>query len=248
MRVRLLVAYDGSCFSGFARNDGVVTVAGTLEEHLGDVLGAPVTITCAGRTDKGVHANGQVVSFDAPDGADPARLQRSLNARAAGRVVVREATTVDDDFDARFSARWRRYRYTVVNRPIPDLALFHRSWHVDDELSLAAMRQACLPIIGTHDFACFCRRPKRADGTEASLVRNVLAADWTGHAGDILCFEIRATAFCHQMVRSIVGTLVDVGRGRLTAAAVTGIIAGGDRRNAGQIAPPQGLCLEEVGY
>ena len=248
MRVRLLVAYDGSCFSGFARNQGVITVAETLEEYIGAICRAPVTVTGAGRTDKGVHASGQVVSFDAPDDLDLERLQRSLNSRGAGRLVVREVVEADPSFDARFSAIWRRYRYTIVNSAFPDVVGRHTSWHVHEPLSVEAMEQACAPLVGLHDFACFCRRPKRDDGIEVSLVRTVKSAGWKRGAGDELIFEITASAFCQQMVRSIVGTLVDVGRGQLTAAAMVEILRRGDRQRAGQVAPPWGLSLYEVGY
>jgi tRNA pseudouridine38-40 synthase len=248
MKVRLLVSYDGSCFSGFARNQGVVTVAETLEEYIGAICRTPVTITGAGRTDKGVHAYGQVVSFDGPDDLDLARLQRSLNSRGAGRLVVREVVEEASSFDARFSATWRRYRYTIINSAFPDVASRHTSWHVHEPLSVEAMEQACAPLVGLHDFACFCRRPKRDDGIEVSLVRSVTAAGWKRGAGHELIFEITASAFCQQMVRSIVGTLVDVGRGQLTAASMVEILRRGDRQRAGQVAPPWGLSLYEVGY
>ena len=248
MRVRLLVAYDGAAFSGFARNLDVVTVAETLESMIGSICGVPVIMTGAGRTDKGVHAYGQVVTFDAPDTLDLGVVQRSVTQRTGGDVVIREATVVEPTFDARFSARWRRYRYTVVNRALPEISMRRTAWHVAEPLSLAAMRQGAIPVVGLHDFSSFCRRPKRDDGVEVPLVRNVLAADWDEIDRGILRFEITASAFCHQMVRSIVGTLVDVGRGHLTAGSIAAIIASRDRQRAGQLAPAHGLSLHEVGY
>jgi tRNA pseudouridine38-40 synthase len=251
VRVRLLVAYDGGPFHGFARNEGVLTVAGVLEDGLSRVLGEPVEITCAGRTDRGVHAWGQVVTFDAPVAdLDLARLQKSLNGLGGGAVVVRSAAITDDDFDARFSARWRRYRYTVLNRDVPDPFEGHLSWRVPGDLDLDAMRRACTALVGEHDFGAFCRRPKPSPGaTEVpSLVRRVLEADWTRVDDDRLRFEIRANSFCHQMVRSLVGALVAVGKGRIASADIADILESRDRGRCPDVAPPQGLCLWEVGY
>jgi tRNA pseudouridine38-40 synthase len=161
-------------------------------------------------------------------------------------IAVRAAEVAAPGFDARFSARARRYRYLVLNRPTPDPFLAATAWHVEVPLDIARMRLACDPLIGEHDFSSFCRRPK-GDG-EVSLVRRVLDARWTDDGDGLLRFDIEATAFCHQMVRSIVGTLVDVGRGRLRAGQVKGILAARDRAAAGEPAPPHGLCLVEVVY
>lgn len=252
-RVRLTVAYDGSPFHGFAPNAGVRTVAGTLSEALARQLGHPVELTCAGRTDKGVHAAGQVVTFDAAADRvatedDLAAVARAVNRMCGPEVAVRAPTLVDADFDARFSARSRRYRYRVWNHPEPDPFSARVAWHVDRPLSLPALRLACDPLIGEHDFATFCRRPKRADGEEASLVRRVTEAAWHDDGGGRLRFEIEATAFCHQMVRSIVGTLVAVGLGRMSAGEVGPALRARDRSRAGDLAPPHGLTLWAVRY
>jgi len=248
MKVRLLVAYDGAAFSGFARNDGIVSVAETLETMIGAICGEPIVVTGAGRTDKGVHARGQVVSFDAPDTLDPAVVQRSITKRTGGSIVIHEAARVDADFDARFSARWRRYRYTIVNRTMPEVDLRHVAWHVSEPLSMEALLEATPHFLGSHDFSAFCRRPKGTAPGQVSMVRKVLSADWSEIDDDILRFEITASAFCHQMVRSIVGTLVDVGRGHLAADSIPSILEGRDRSRAGNLAPPHGLSLHEVGY
>jgi tRNA pseudouridine38-40 synthase len=250
VRACLVVAYDGSGFHGFAAQPGVRTVGGTLGGALEKILRRPIELTCAGRTDTGVHAWGQVVTFDAPaDRFDPVTLQRSLNRLCAPAIVVREASVASSpDFDARFSATARTYRYSIVNRPVPDPFLTHLAWHVDDPLDLGLLRLACDPLVGEHDFSAFCRRPKRRDGAEASMNRHVRAASWSDLGNGLLRFEITANAFCHQMVRAVVGTLVDVGLGRLHAGDLLGILAGGDRSAAGPLAPPQGLCLWEVSY
>ncbi len=249
VRVRLVVAYDGAGFSGFALNRDVRTVAGVLASALETVLRAPVVLTCAGRTDAGVHAWGQVVSFDAPAEADLAGLARRVNALLAPEVVVREAAVADDGFDARRRATSRRYRYLVLNRPVPDPFLAATTWHVPEPLDLAAMRRACEPLLGEHDFSAFCRRPKvPGDRPAPSLVRRVTDAGWHPAGDDVLRFEIEASSFCHQMVRSIVGLLVAVGRGRRAAGAVPAIIESRDRAAVPDLAPAQGLTLWEVGY
>ena len=255
-RVRLTVAYDGAAFHGFATNVGVATVQGTLERSLTRVLRRPeVPITGAGRTDTGVHAWGQVVTFDAPVGTDLERLQRSVNGMCAPSIVVREAAWAADDFDARFSAQWRHYRYHVLNTRWPSPFLTATAWHVSDPLDLAALRLACDPFVGEHDFSSFCRKPKpmlRPEGAEPfpepSMVRRVLRAEWHDAGDGLLRFEIRANAFCHNMVRSIVGTIVDVGLGRKHAGEVLAILRAKNRAGAGAVAPPQGLTLWEVGY
>lgn len=253
-RLRLTVAYDGSAFHGFAANAGVRTVAGLLTEALERWMGHPVEITCAGRTDRGVHARGQVVTLDVAaervdTDEDLAAVVRSVNKMCGPEVAVRDPALVDDAFDARFSAIARRYRYRIWNRPEPDPFSARTAWHVPRPLSVPALHLACDPLLGEHDFASFCRRPKRApDEPEASLVRRVTDARWDIGADGDLVFEIEAGAFCHQMVRSIVGTLVAVGLGRMTAGDVRGVIAARDRSRAGDLAPPHGLTLVTVHY
>jgi tRNA pseudouridine38-40 synthase len=256
-RVRLVVAYDGAPFHGFAPNPGVPTVLGALTQAVAKVVREPVKLTGAGRTDAGVHAWGQVVSGHLPGGTDLDDLVRRLNKLCAPSLAVRHAEWTTEEFDARFSARWREYRYHVWNAPTPNPLLTGRAWFVPQPLAVWAMEAACDPLIGEHDFTSFCRRPKlEAEEPAPSMVRRVLAARWTdvdewrdaSPAGTLLRFEIRATAFCHQMVRSIVGTLVDVGLGKASPGDVRGILVARDREAAGQIAPPHGLVLWEVGY
>ena len=247
VRVRLLVAYDGAAFHGFAPQTGLPTVAGTLAAVIERVVRHPVELTCAGRTDAGVHAWGQVVTFDADaERFDADRLQHAVNRLCGPSIVVRDAAVAPDDFDARFSARGRRYRYTILNRIVPDPFLAATSWHVPQPLDLDRLRLACDPLIGEHDFTAFCRKPKVEP--EPSLTRRVLDARWEIDDGDVLRFWIEANAFCHQMVRSIVGTLVDVGLGRRTAADVASALRARSRDAAGPVAPPHGLVLWEVRY
>ena len=253
-RVKLTVAYDGASFHGFAENDGVRTVMGALRDAVEKVVRGHVDLVGAGRTDAGVHGWGQVVSGDLPDDTDLEALVRRVNRMCSPAVVARAAEwAAAPDFSARFSATWRHYRYDVWNAPQPNPFLASTSWHVVHPLSLPTLRLACDPLIGEHDFSSFCRRPKPVEGhADASMARRVMVARWSevgsDHGAGLLRFEIRANAFCHQMVRSIVGTMVDAGSGRLHAGDIRGILLARDRRAAGQVAPPHGLCLWEVGY
>ncbi len=280
VRWRLRVAYDGSGFHGFAAQEGLATVAGTLAAALSRVARTPVTLTCAGRTDSGVHALDQMVHFDLPAdrsaALEPGALVRSCNSQTGPSIVVRSAEIAPRGFDARHSAIARRYRYLVVNAPVADPLLAGLTWHVGEPLELRSMAAAADALLGEHDFRAFCRR---VPGTSADvpIPRRVLDARWTrldgrpagartagtsGLAdhdsstgaslapvvGDLLAFEVEANAFCHQMVRSLVGTLVDVGRGRRRPADILDILRSADRARAGQPAPPQGLTLMAVRY
>lgn len=249
-RYRMVVAYDGSPFRGFAPNAGVRTVGGELCVALEKVIGGSVDLAVAGRTDAGVHARGQVVSFDARRGViDPVRLRRSLNSLLAPYIVVREVGEAPEDFHARFSARWRRYRYRLLTTEVPDPFLASTTWWMPAALDHHRMADGARMLVGTHDFTSFCRVPR--DRPDASMVRTVTDARWSQEPGDdgrVLTFEITATAFCHQMVRSIVGTLVDIGRGRRAVETIPDALAAADRSVAGQLAPPCGLILWEVGY
>jgi tRNA pseudouridine38-40 synthase len=161
-------------------------------------------------------------------------------------VVVRDAAIVDSDFDARRSAKGRRYRYTVLNTPVLDPFLAKTAWHVDTPLDVRAMQLACDPLIGEHDFQSFCRQP--SGNPPGPLVRRMVNAGWVDLEDGRLRFDVEANAFCHQMVRSLVGTLVEVGVGKRKAGEIAGIIRSASRSAAGQLAPPHGLCLWEVLY
>lgn len=250
---RIDLAYDGSGFHGYARNADVRSVQEELERALETAFGSPVETQVAGRTDAGVHARGQVVTFDAMPDLNVETLLRSLDAMLGAEVVVRAVTRVPEDFDARFSALSRTYRYLVDDAPAPDPLLRHFVWHVDWALDEAVMARAASAFIGEHDFASFCRA---ADGR--TTIRKVTACSWRRetegtwsgagpHAG-LLVFEITATAFCHQMVRSLVALSVDVGRGRVAVESIPEIFEARDRSAARGVAPPHGLMLWAVEY
>jgi tRNA pseudouridine38-40 synthase len=251
--VALLVAYDGTSFRGFAESDGVRTVMAELRRAVETVVRQPVELTGAGRTDAGVHGWGQVVTGLIPDDTDLERLARSVSALCGPEIAVRDASWADPGFSARFSATSRTYHYDVWNAPRPHPLLVRTAWHVPQPLAFEPMSEAAAAFVGDHDFSSFCRRPTPVEGQpEPSMVRRVEHARWTRVDDrwdrDRLRFEIRATSFCHQMVRSIVGTLVDVGLQRRSAAAIPDMLAARDRSAAGQVAPPHGLVLFSVGY
>lgn len=239
---RMVLAYDGTGYRGYARQEGVKTVQGELEAALHKVLGHPVETAVAGRTDAGVHARGQVVSFDAED-ADVEQLRRSLNGILGPEIRVRELAIAPTGFHARFSARWRRYRYVIDRSPAPDPLTRHWVWHVGRELDLAEMRAVAATIIGEHDFSTFCRTMKGS-----SNVRDVGQAEWRELEDGLLEFWIQANSFCQQMVRSIVGYSYDVGRGFSDASRAVELIAARDRSQVATVAPPHGLILWQVGY
>jgi tRNA pseudouridine38-40 synthase len=246
-QVKMVVAYDGTDFSGFAAQPAqphVRTVGGAIKQAISKVLRHEVELACSGRTDAGVHAWGQVVSFASLPGLDPWKLGAAVTSMLAPEIVVRSCELVDATFDARRSARWRTYRYTIINRPVPDPFRDRFSWWLPEPLDLRALWLAADPFIGEHDFASFCRK-----GAEGSTTRRtVFESSWVDEGDGVLRYEIRAGAFCWQMVRAIVGTLVEVGIGKRRPGQMLGIITAQDRAAAGQLAPPRGLCLWEVGF
>lgn len=236
-------------------------MVGELQRVLEPLIGGVPDIVMSGRTDAGVHAWGQVLSLTVPgprEAVDLERIAKSVNARLGPEVVLRSIEVADDGFSARFSATGRRYRYLIVNRPVPDPFLARTAWWVARPLDLPAMEAAAAHLVGEHDFSSFCRRPRprsrpadgRLDGPieEPSLVRRVFGARWRELGDDVLRFEIEGSAFCHQMVRSLVGFLVAVGIGRRRADEVPVVLEARDRAAAEQPAPPHGLTLWQVDY
>lgn len=241
--VRLDLAYEGTGFRGWADQRGQRTVEGVLRGALERVLGAAPRLSVAGRTDAGVHARGQVASFVVDPVPDLERLQRSLNGMLAPEVVAWAVRAERPGFDARFSATAREYRYRIDVSAWPDPFEARTVWHRPGELSIRAMRTAARHLVGEHDFTSFCRKPPRDGPTTRNLERLAIA-----RAGDRVEITARANAFLHQMVRSLVGTLVAVGEGSREAADVPAMLTARDRRAAAQIAPPHGLVLERVVY
>ncbi len=239
---RLDISYEGTGFHGFAGQAGLRTVQGELEQALERVFRHPIGVVAAGRTDRGVHARGQVVSFASGRDLDTGRVKRALTSLLGPEIAARSCSIVDDGFNARFSARWREYRYQVLNAQAPDPLQHRLTWHMKDPLDLDAMNRAAAHFVGTHDFASFCRR---AQGRTTE--RTVLTASWWAQE-QTKVFGIRAVAFCHQMVRSVTGFCVDAGRGRVDPDAVPAVLAEQDRGAGRPMAPASGLILWEVGY
>jgi tRNA pseudouridine38-40 synthase len=246
VRIRLDVAYDGTGFHGWAAQPGLRTVEAELATALSTVLRVPeVQLTCAGRTDGGVHARGQVVHTDLeslPDG--PERLARRLNGILGHDLRVHRVVVAPDGFDARFSASWRRYAYRVADHP--DLVDPLRRGHVlawprplDEEL----MNAASVALVGEHDFTPFC---KQREG--ATTIRTLLDLRWAREDDGLLVAHVRAHAFCHNMVRSLVGCLLAIGDGRRDVSWAASVLAQARRESTVVVAPALGLTLEEVGY
>lgn len=256
MRLRLDLAYDGTGFRGWARQPGLRTVQGTLEAAIARILGGAPTLVVAGRTDAGVHASGQVAHLDLTE-PQQARLAQGRNpdpaalaARLTGvlgqypDIAVHRSALAVPGFDARFSAVWRRYSYRIADRatgydPLDRL----RTTTVNATLDVDAMDEAARSLIGLHDFAAYC---KWRDG--ATTIRTLLEFDWHREDDGVLVANVKADAFCHSMVRALVGACVSVGQGRLTPGDVVEIREAGERTSETKVLAARGLTLAEVGY
>ena len=248
----LEVAYNGTPFSGFARQPGQLTVQGSIEEALALIFRRPIETVCAGRTDSGVHAKGQVVSFEvaADEYAQRSdyKLLRSLNALTHEDISIRSITQRPGDFSARFSATMREYRYFICTDACAPLLMKGFCWHIGKTLDVSAMRKAAAYLIGEHDFKSFCMAVS-AEGK--STMRNVFSISiepyelWDEH---FLVITVKGNAFLHSMVRTIVGTLVTVGKGQRSPEWVQEVLEARNRSAAGENAPAQGLVFWRVSY
>ena len=243
MRVRAVVAYDGTDYGGFQRQANAPTVQAAIEAALAQVAQETITILAAGRTDAGVHAAGQVVALNTAWRHGVGALQRALNAVLPADIAVRDVEEAAPDFHPRYDARSRCYRYTLYNAPVRWPLGRRYSLYVATPLDVEAMQQAARCLVGEHDFAAFGRPHKQGGAT----VRRMLMAGWGGKAPGLF-FDIEANAFIYRMVRSIVGTLLQVGKGKMGVEEFATVLASQDRSQAGPTAPPQGLCLMEVKY
>ncbi len=241
--IKLVIAYDGTDFHGFAKQKGLRTVQGVLEETLSRILGRPIEVFGSGRTDKGVHARGQVVHFEQPYGPPATRYPYLLQRALPADIIAVQAEVVPDSFHARFSAIGKTYRYTLHTAAREDIFTRRFVWHVPHPLDWSAMRAAALYLQGDHDFTSFC-----AAATPIEDKRRTIYAIEMEQDGDYHHITVRGNGFLQYMVRIIVGTLVDVGSGRLDDAKIPAILAAKDRRLAGQTAPAQGLTLWQVHY
>ena len=242
---KLTIAYDGTGFVGWQRQAEGVSIQGLLEDACAELDGRPVTVAGAGRTDAGVHALGQVASLALERAIDPAAVVRALNARLPPAVRVLEAHTMPDGFHARFSARRKSYRYRIANGPV--LSPFERAyaWHVPaPALDVGAMAGAAGVLEGRHDFKAFQGTGSETHGTERVVYSTRVGRGESG----VITIDLSGNGFLRHMVRNIVGTLVEVGRGRRPADWVAEVLEAGDRALAGRTAPAAGLFLVSVEY
>ena len=244
-RIALVIQYDGSGFRGWQNQKDSVTVQGTLEEKIADLDPIrPVKVIAAGRTDSGVHASGQVVHFDCSGPIPFHRWASALNGRLPASIKVLESVSVSKEWHACFSAKYRRYRYSIFNGSYPNLFLQNISWHrYRTFLDINLMKQALNDLLGLHDFAAF----QKAGSTRSNSLTTVQDVSIFRH-GDIVTVEIQATGFLYGMVRLLMGQIVAVGEKRLSLEKFIHRWRRGMRSEVKEAAPPHGLCLIRVGY
>lgn len=243
MNLKITVEYDGTLYCGWQIQPNCESIQAVLERAISTFFGAPTRITGSGRTDAGVHALGQVANFFVEKDRDRFRILRGLNALTPPDITIKEVEVMPDCFDARRDGRSRVYEYHIFNRSTPSPFYLNRAWHLHEELNLAAMHEAIRCLLGEHDFSSF-----RAAGCEAlHPIRNIYLTSLE-RRGESLVYTIEATAFLRHMVRNIVGTLVEVGRGLRTPQSFSELLQARDRTKAGRTAPPHGLYLVEVKY
>lgn len=240
---KITIEYDGTAYCGWQVQPNGRSIQATLEEAISIFFGIPTRITGSGRTDAGVHAFGQVANFSVDKDADSHRILRGLNALTPPDIAVKQIDSVGDTFDARRDARSRVYEYHILNRPTASPFFIHRAWHVHESLDQRGMKEAVEYLIGEHDFSSF-----RAAGCEAvHPIRRVYRTSWE-QRDELLVFSIEATGFLRHMVRNIIGTVVEVGRGTRSPQSCIDLLEARDRTQAGPTAPPYGLYLCEVKY
>ena len=242
-RVALLLSYDGTAYAGWQRQQNALAVQQVVEQALSRLVGTPVGITGASRTDAGVHALGQVVHFDTKATIPAEKLPYALNTMLPADVRALAGADVPEDFHARFSACGKRYVYRIHNAPHASALERDHTAHVPVRLDIAAMRRALPALLGTHDFAAF----QAAGGTAKTTVRTLDQADLS-QSGDELRLTVGGNAFLYNMVRIIAGTMLEIGKGKLGEDAFAKALQSGDRLTLGVTAPARGLTLCEVRY
>jgi tRNA pseudouridine38-40 synthase len=245
--LKLTLAYDGTAYAGWQVQPGQRTLQETLEAALTNITGTAIRVTASGRTDAGVHALGQVVSFNTESTLPADVIQRALNAELPHDMAVLDAADAPPGFHAIRDAARKRYRYVLDDGPVPDVFRRHYAWHYRQRLDAAAMHRAAQPLLGTHDFRSF----ESAWPQRTSSVRTVFEISVArGLSGDenLIALEVEADGFLYNMVRAIVGTLVEVGRGSRSESWPAEVLAAQDRRVAGMTAPAHGLFLLRVEY
>lgn len=242
--LRLTIEYDGAAYCGWQLQENGLSIQQVLEEAIGRMTGEKIRVVGSGRTDAGVHALGQVAHFHTASGIDPRHFLMGINSLLPADVVIREVREVDPDFHARFDVKSKVYLYRVCNRPVRPAAGRQYAWFVWEPIDLDRIRGVLDLFRGRHDFSSFCS----AHTDDPDHVRTLLAIEVERRGPDIIRFSLEANGFLRYMVRTIVGALVDVGRGKWSREDLERIFAARDRRSAGITAPPQGLFLKEVRY
>lgn len=242
--VRLIVEYEGTNYAGWQIQDGLPTVQGSLADAVGELTGTEVIIRGASRTDAGVHALGQVACFNTLSTIPASSMARALNSKLPGDIVVIEAADADPAFDPRRDSKSKTYLYRILNRPMPSAVHARFSWFVYEPLDIGLMREAARHFIGEKDFASF----MAAHSDAAHSIREVTGVEIERRGDEIVEVQVMGTAFLRHMVRIMVGTLVEAGKGRLHPDGVLPILDAKDRRVARMTAPPQGLCLVRIEY
>lgn len=239
-----MIEYDGTGLSGWQRQDNGLTVQQHVEEALAEMLGQPVGVVGASRTDAGVHALGQVANFKTESDIPAHGFRRGLNSKLPETIAVVAAQDVPESFHARFDSVGKHYRYAIVARPDRSPLRRHRAWHCPAGLDVEAMQRAAEPMVGEHDFSAF----RAAGCTARTTTRQITEIAVTTPDSDAVQIDVRGNAFLRNMVRIIAGTLVDVGEGRIQASEIAEIISSGERERAGRTAPAAGLALVRVFY
>lgn len=243
-RIKCTLSYDGTHFFGYQIQPGKRTVQGELERALQQIhKGEAIRVTASGRTDAGVHAYGQVIHFDTPLSLSPDQWKKALNALLPDDIVIKDAQEAAPSFHARFSAKAKEYRYKVRIAQERDVFLRNYCYYFPHPLDMEAMRRALRLIEGTHDFTSFCSAKTNVD----DRVRTIYTADMAVR-DDLLEFRFIGNGFLYNMVRIIVGTILEVGQGKRSVDSISSALAAKDRRLAGKTAPPQGLYLWKVYY
>ncbi|MBW1863008.1 MAG: tRNA pseudouridine(38-40) synthase TruA, partial [Deltaproteobacteria bacterium] len=242
--IRLILGYDGSRYHGWQRQKGVPTIQGIIEDRIQMMIKAPVSLIASGRTDAGVHAFNQVCNFITNSNIDPDSINRGLNSLLPDDIFISHAEYVPLDFHSRYSAKSKTYEYRILNQRQPDVFLRFYTWHIRGKLDHGEMRKCIALLLGKHDFSSF-----RSSGSRnINPVREMMRAEFHGPVGGIIYFVFEADGFLRYMVRNIMGTLVEVGRGKIGLNEFMEVFQSRDRRMAGMKAPSQGLFLRSVKY
>jgi tRNA pseudouridine38-40 synthase len=242
--IKLLIEYDGTNYQGWQVQPNGLTIQGMIEEKLTLITGEVIYLIGSGRTDSGVHAFGQVANFKTKSKLDVHSIQRALNSLLPPDIVIQRAEEVEEDFHARRESKSKVYEYRILNQDIRSAFRHEYAWHIPQKLDLEEMREATQILIGEHDFSSF----RSVGSPTRTAIRKVIRAEWKRDREGLIQFEIEANGFLKQMVRALVGTLVEVGKGKIDSEEFQKILDSKNRREAGPTAPAHGLFLKEVKY